>query len=95
MGLALVLSVALGAGIGRMEISWSTMLAVLLNKLGLPAPPVDRTTEVVVWGIRLSRVVLSGLVGASLATAGVVFQGLLLNPLADPFTIGVSTRAFG
>jgi hypothetical protein len=40
--------------------------------------------------------VLSGLVGASLATAGVVFQGLLLNPLADPFTIGVSTgAAFG
>jgi iron complex transport system permease protein len=96
MGLALVLSVALGTGIGRMEISWSTMFAVLLNKLGFTTQPVDRTTEVVVWGIRLSRVVLSGLVGASLATAGVVFQGLLLNPLADPFTIGVSTGgAFG
>ena len=50
----------------------------------------------VIWGIRLSRVVLAGLVGASLATAGVVFQGLLLNPLADPFTLGVSTgAAFG
>ncbi len=96
LGLALFLSVGLATGIGRMEVGWNTMAAVLLNKLGLAAAPVDRTTEVVIWGIRLSRVVLSALVGASLATAGVVFQGLLLNPLADPFTIGVSTgAAFG
>ena len=96
LGLALFLSVGLATGIGRMEVGWNAMAAVLLNKLGLAAAPVDRTTEVVIWGIRLSRVVLSALVGASLATAGVVFQGLLLNPLADPFTIGVSTgAAFG
>jgi iron complex transport system permease protein len=96
LGLALVLSVVLGTGIGRMEVGWGTITAVLLNKLGLPAASVDRTTEVVIWGIRLSRVVLSGLVGAALAVAGVVFQGLLLNPLADPFTLGVSTGgAFG
>ncbi len=93
---ALVASVLLGTGIGRMDLGWSTIAQVLLNKLGFQTAAVDRTTEVVVWGIRLSRVVLSGLVGASLAAAGVVFQGLLLNPLADPFTIGVSTGgAFG
>ena len=96
LGLGLVISVGLATRIGRMDLSWASIGAVLLSKLGLyPAVP-DRTTEVVVWGIRLSRVVLSGLVGASLATAGVVFQGILLNPLADPFTIGVSTgAAFG
>src|SRR4030042_3960561 len=93
LALALVLSVGLATGIGRMEVGGNTMAAVLLNKLGWAAAPVDRTTEVVIWGIRLSRVVLSALVGASLATAGVVFQGLLLNPLAAPFTIGVSTGA--
>lgn len=96
LGFGLILSVGLATRIGRMDLTWSSIGAVLLSKLGLYPTVPDRTTEVVVWGIRLSRVVLSGLVGASLATAGVVFQGLLLNPLADPFTIGVSTGgAFG
>jgi len=96
LGLALVGSVLLGTAIGRLEVGWSTLAAVLAGKLGLAAPSVDRTTEVVVWGIRFSRVVLAGLVGASLGAAGAIFQGLLLNPLADPFTIGVSTgAAFG
>ncbi len=96
LSLGLLVSVALATGIGRMDIGWQTVAEVILGKLGFHTPALDRTTEVVIWGIRLSRVVLAGLVGASLATAGVVFQGLLLNPLADPFTLGVSTgAAFG
>jgi iron complex transport system permease protein len=96
LSLGLVLSVGLATGIGRMNVDWHTIMMVVLGKLGLAAPLPDRTTEVVIWGIRLSRVMLSGMVGAALATAGVIFQGLLLNPLADPFTIGVSTgAAFG
>jgi iron complex transport system permease protein len=96
LSLALLVSVALATGIGRMDIGWRTVAAVALGKLGFPVHALDRTTEVVIWDIRLSRVMLSGLVGACLATAGVVFQGLLLNPLADPFTLGVSTgAAFG
>jgi iron complex transport system permease protein len=52
--------------------------------------------KVVVIDIRLSRICLSLLVGMALAVAGTVFQGILRNPLADPFTIGVSTgAAFG
>jgi iron complex transport system permease protein len=96
LSLGLLLSVALATGVGRMDIGWRTVAAVALGKLGFPVHALDHTTEVVIWDIRLSRVVLSGLVGACLATAGVVFQGLLLNPLADPFTLGVSTgAAFG
>ena len=96
LGLVLVASVVLATGIGRMDVGWGAIAAVVLGKLGFHTGAVDRTTEVVIWGIRLSRVVLSGLVGAALATAGVIFQGLLLNPLADPFTLGVSTgAAFG
>lgn len=46
--------------------------------------------------LRVSRICLSMLVGVALAVAGTVFQGILRNPLADPFTIGVSTgAAFG
>jgi ABC-type Fe3+-siderophore transport system permease subunit len=42
---------------------------------------------------RLPRTLAGALVGATLATAGVVFQGLLRNPLATPFTLGVSAGA--
>jgi iron complex transport system permease protein len=96
LALGLILSVVLATGIGRMDVGWGTIAAVVLNKLGIHTDAVNRTTDVVIWDIRLSRVVLSGLVGAALAVAGVIFQGILLNPLADPFTIGVSTgAAFG
>ena len=52
--------------------------------------------KTIVLKIRLSRLMLATLVGIALSTSGVVFQGLLRNPLADPFTLGVSTgAAFG
>jgi len=47
----------------------------------------------IVLRVRLPRVVLAALVGASLAVAGVLFQALLRNPLADPFVLGVSGGA--
>jgi iron complex transport system permease protein len=47
----------------------------------------------IVLRVRLPRVVLGALVGASLATAGVLFQALLRNPLADPYILGVSGGA--
>ncbi|UTR13877.1 iron ABC transporter permease [Salipaludibacillus sp. LMS25] len=47
----------------------------------------------IIWNIRLPRVILAFCVGASLALAGAAFQGLLRNPLADPYTIGVSSGA--
>lgn len=49
--------------------------------------------RVVVFGLRLPRIVLGILVGASLSTAGAGFQALLRNPLADPYVLGVSGGA--
>ena len=46
--------------------------------------------------VRLPRILSALLVGGSLALCGAVFQALLLNPLADPYTLGISTgAAFG
>jgi iron complex transport system permease protein len=51
---------------------------------------------VVVMDVRLPRILTAALVGGGLAMCGVVFQGILLNPLADPYTLGVSAgAAFG
>jgi len=47
----------------------------------------------IVWQIRIPRIVLGFLVGAGLASCGVVFQGMLRNPLAEPYTLGVSGGA--
>lgn len=49
--------------------------------------------EMIIMGIRLPRVILAALVGAALATAGCTMQGLLKNPLADPYIIGMSSGA--
>jgi iron complex transport system permease protein len=67
-----------------------------MSLAGLETQPVDPTLAAVVLDLRLSRIVLAFLVGAALASSGVVYQGLLQNPLADPFTLGVSGgAAFG
>ena len=56
----------------------------------------DEVFPVVIFDVRLPRILTAALVGAGLAMSGVVFQGILLNPLADPYTLGVSAgAAFG
>jgi iron complex transport system permease protein len=54
--------------------------------------PFDQNVDAQIFFIaRLPRVLAAALVGGTLAAAGVVFQGLLRNPLATPYTLGVST----
>jgi iron complex transport system permease protein len=53
----------------------------------------DDAAGVIFWQLRLPRVLLAFLVGACLAVAGVILQGLLLNPLTDPYVTGVSSGA--
>ncbi len=57
------------------------------------APPVSPIAEPIVWELRAPRAMMAALVGCLLAIAGVAFQGLLMNPLADPYTVGVSAGA--
>ncbi len=53
----------------------------------------DETARTIVMRIRLPRVLLAAVIGATLAVAGLTFQTLLRNPLADPFILGVSGGA--
>lgn len=50
-------------------------------------------SDTLIVGVRLPRVLLAALVGASLAGAGVIYQALFRNPLADPYILGVSSGA--
>ncbi|AMX01155.1 ABC transporter permease [Rummeliibacillus stabekisii] len=74
---------ALGISVGAVKVPIST----LWDKNA------DEVASNILWSIRMPRVILAGLVGASLAISGAAFQGLLKNPLADPYTLGVSSGA--
>jgi iron complex transport system permease protein len=97
MAAVVILSAFAACLFGRIDIPPAAVGKALLSGFGWDgAQAVDETRRLVVFDIRFSRVLLSMLVGLSLAVAGAVFQGILRNPLADPFTIGVSTgAAFG
>ena len=70
-------------------------MQILLNGTGLFhfARQWDPTSEIIVWQVRMPVVIGAALVGAALAVAGVLFQGMLRNPLADPYLIGSSSGA--
>jgi iron complex transport system permease protein len=67
------------------------VVAMRLTPLDLGAVP--PAAEQIVWQIRVPRVLLAGLVGATLALAGTAYQGVFRNPLADPYLIGVAAGA--
>ena len=80
--------------IGSVHVPVTDIVSILGVKiLHLSAEQIDPMYTNIVWSIRVPRVLLAGLVGASLAIAGAAFQGLLRNPLADPYTLGVSSGA--
>lgn len=80
---ALLVAIWLGVSVGSVKVPISTLWD----------RGADEIATNIVWKIRMPRVVLAGLVGASLAIAGAAFQALLKNPLADPYTLGVSSGA--
>jgi iron complex transport system permease protein len=94
-GTFLLLSVLLGTAIGTVYVPITTIMKIIEAKLFgfVSLRGIDPMFMNIVLDIRLPRVILSGLVGAALAIAGAAFQGLLRNPLADPYTLGVSSGA--
>ncbi|MDR2551718.1 MAG: iron ABC transporter permease [Treponema sp.] len=86
-------------GLGVMRIPAVSITRILAGKLaGIPAlyQDIPAAFVAVVWDLRFPRIICALFTGASLAVAGVIFQGILQNHLADPYTIGVSTgAAFG
>jgi iron complex transport system permease protein len=85
----------LATAIGAVDIAPLDIMKMTLNKLHLAHfdPTWRAADEAIVFQLRLPCVVGAALVGAALATAGSLFQGLLRNPLADPYLIGTSSGA--
>ena len=82
-------------GIGSVKIHPIDVLGILISKLFYldVAWEWSDTTEIILWEVRLPRVLLALFVGASLTVAGSIYQGLFRNPLADPYLIGAAAGA--
>ncbi len=87
VALLVTLIVALSLGAVRLPGQW-----IIRTILGLPAEGLDYW-NLIFWRVRLPRVLGAALIGAILALSGTAFQGILRNPLADPYILGVSAGA--
>lgn len=90
--LAIIALVSLCSGPLQLTIRdvWATVMGKMFSSDRSAA---DVMNQMVVWEIRLPRIINGALVGAVLAASGAVMQGLFRNPLADPGLIGVSSGA--
>lgn len=92
---ALLVVLVLGVGLGSVWIAPDQTVAILVHRLtglhfGVSWSP---AAETIVVDLRLPRVLSSMVVGLGLAVAGATFQGILRNPLADPYVLGTASGA--
>lgn len=98
LGFILVGFIGLFSVIGTASINWTDVFRIVGSKIPIIGEYIDvshilDTHQTIIWSIRLPRVLLGVLVGASLSIAGAAFQGMFKNPMADPFVIGISSGA--
>jgi len=87
IGLLVLLAFFASLLAGGSSIAPSAILAALLH------PHSSNDVATIVWQLRLPRVAIAAVVGAALATGGALLQGMLRNPLVDPYLTGVSAGA--
>jgi iron complex transport system permease protein len=85
---ALLVVTLVSLATGAVPISPRTIFAAILGN-----HPLTETQRLILFHIRLPRVLAAGLVGSALALAGLLFQGLFRNPIADPYVTGCSGGA--
>ncbi|MGW2601513.1 FecCD family ABC transporter permease [Streptomyces klenkii] len=90
---ALAGSVAAAVATGTADVGWTGLARALGTRLGLGVEPLPPLVDSLIWDLRLPRVLMAALVGASLAVCGTVLQAVTRNALADPYLLGVSSGA--
>jgi iron complex transport system permease protein len=89
-----VIGAVLGIALGSVAVPPGDTITIVLDRLlGTHLSSADAALTAIVWDLRLPRVLTAMVVGAGLAVAGATFQGLLRNPLADPYVLGTASGA--
>ena len=86
----LAVAVVVGVSTGAVQLPLGDVVRALLPGID---SGLDDTQTTILLRIRLPRVVLGAIVGATLAVAGAAYQGVFRNPLADPYLLGVAAGA--
>ncbi|GAA0427003.1 iron ABC transporter permease [Acrocarpospora corrugata] len=89
---ALGLSVVIATGLGPVGIPAGEVAGILAHHL-TGGGDSTAVSDLIVWRIRFPRVLLSAVAGAGLALAGAIVQGVVRNPVADPYLLGLSHGA--
>lgn len=89
---AATLTLIVGVAVGSVSLPFRDVLDALVRGLTGEAPR-DASVSVIVWDLRLPRVLMAFLVGAGLSVVGVAMQALVRNPLAEPYILGLSSGA--
>ena len=96
LAVLLVLSLFWALSIGTVKLPLEEIYAAVLDQFtsGLSIEATGQgPVHDIVWLLRLPRLVLAALVGAGLASCGVIMQAIVKNPLADPYILGISSGA--
>jgi len=88
-----ILLCGISVSLGPLKFSVLEVYATILDRFIPNFFDVPELAPIVVWNIRINRVIMGVLAGAGLAIAGAEMQGILRNPLASPFTLGISAGA--
>ena len=92
---AIIVAVTLGLTVGPVDLAFGSVVKELLD--GVPGLSIDsglsEPHQAIIDSIRLPRVVLGLLVGATLSVSGAAYQGAFRNPLADPYLLGIAAGA--
>jgi iron complex transport system permease protein len=85
----------LGIGAGSSEIHFLDILSIISHKIFHTnlRPHIKPSDVIIIWTLRLPRVLLAFFVGGAISVSGAVMQSILKNPLASPYTLGVSSGA--
>lgn len=92
LGIALLWALS----VGSVHFSLAQIYDIILNQWNNPLAyddPLNGPEQTIIWLLRLPRLLMAAIVGAGLAVAGVVMQGIVKNPLADPYILGISSGA--
>ena len=93
LGIAIIILAAIAITLGSAGLTVQEVYLAILDRFIPGTFSVDPLASTIVWDLRGHRVVFAVLAGFGLAVAGAMMQGVLRNPLASPFTLGIASAA--